>query len=414
MAQQPMTRRERRDAERAAAAAAAQAQSAALPSSAAAPAAPASSSSPTTVSAAAGDLPTAATPAAAAPAAATGTDAPAQRRRRRSTPPPTPPVRPATEALPPAVPEPAAAAEPEPAAAAPEPAEEPVPEADPVAPPRPRSTQSSRRRGISAVGRVGILTLLAVATVLAPLSSQVTADASGTAALSAPQDGQSPSSRASSGNSTSVAAAVLGSDADVDTSTDTELSNVPDAATLARIRAAYENAAVTCAAPASGASGDTSAFTTAPEVFFPMVAGTYEISSPYGYRLHPTLGTMKLHAGQDYSAPVGTPMYAVAAGKVVTAGMVDGTGTVTIEHNVDGQTWYTSYLHMYEDGIYVKVGDEVTAGQLIAGVGNTGRSTGAHLHFEVRTKNDMADTSTVDPQAWLAEHQAVELSTDCS
>lgn len=405
MAQQPMTRRERRDAERAAAAAAAQAQSAALPSSAATPA---SSGSPTAVTTAAGDPLTAVSPVAAAPAA------PPERRRRRPTPRPTAPVRPATasEALSPTAPRPAAAAaEEEPAAAA---ETEPVDPVDPVAPPRPRSTQSSRRRGISAVGRVGILTLLAVATVLAPLSSQVTADASGTAALSAPQDGQSPSSRASSGNSTSVAAAVLGSDADVDTSTDTELSNVPDAATLARIRAAYENAAVTCAAPASGASGDTSAFTTAPEVFFPMVAGTYEISSPYGYRLHPTLGTMKLHAGQDYSAPVGTPMYAVAAGKVVTAGMVDGTGTVTIEHNVDGQTWYTSYLHMYEDGIYVKVGDEVTAGQLIAGVGNTGRSTGAHLHFEVRTKNDMADTSTVDPQAWLAEHQAVELSTDCS
>ena len=94
--------------------------------------------------------------------------------------------------------------------------------------------------------------------------------------------------------------------------------------------------------------------------------------------------------------------------------MDDGAGTVTIEHQIDGQTWYTSYLHMYEDGIYVKVGDTVTAGQLIAGVGNTGRSSGSHLHFEVRTKNDTADESTVDPEKWLEDHHAAELSTDCT
>ena len=211
-----------------------------------------------------------------------------------------------------------------------------------------------------------------------------------------------------------MADAVLGSDADVDENSDTEMSNVPDAATLARIRAAHDNATVTCASKSSGASGDTSAFVSAPEVFNPMMEGTYEISSPWGYRMHPTLGILKLHAGQDYAAPAGTPIYAAAAGEVVTAGMVDGTGTVTIKHDIDGQVWYTSYLHMYEDGIYVHVGDKVNAGQLIAAVGSTGRSTGAHLHFEVRTANDDADESTVDPTVWLTEHHAVELTTDCS
>jgi hypothetical protein avisC_01798 len=171
---------------------------------------------------------------------------------------------------------------------------------------------------------------------------------------------------------------------------------------------------VTCSPQTGGASGDTSAFNKAPEIFFPMISDTYTVSSPYGYRLHPTLGYMKLHAGQDFAAPVGTPIYAAAAGKVVFAGMDDGAGTVTIEHQIDGQTWYTSYLHMYEDGIYVKVGDTVTAGQLIAGVGNTGRSSGSHLHFEVRTKNDTADESTVDPEKWLEDHHAAELSTDCT
>ena len=264
------------------------------------------------------------------------------------------------------------------------------------------------------IGRTGVLVVLAAVTVLAPLGTRA-----GFLSLSlAPAAvAQTTAADDTSDASVSVADAVLGSDADVvDESRggDTEMSNVPDAATLARIRAAHDNPTVTCAPKSSGASGDTSAFVSAPEVFNPMMEGTYEISSPWGYRMHPTLGILKLHAGQDYAAPAGTPIYAAAAGEVVTAGMVDGTGTVTIKHDIDGQVWYTSYLHMYEDGIYVHVGDKVTAGQLIAAVGSTGRSTGAHLHFEVRIANDDADESTVDPTTWLAEHHAVELTTDCS
>ena len=264
------------------------------------------------------------------------------------------------------------------------------------------------------IGRTGVLVVLAAVTVLAPLGTRA-----GFLSLSlAPAAvAQTTAADDTSDASVSVADAVLGSDADVvDESRggDTEMSNVPDAATLARIRAAHDNPTVTCAPKSSGASGDTSAFVSAPEVFNPMMEGTYEISSPWGYRMHPTLGILKLHAGQDYAAPAGTPIYAAAAGEVVTAGMVDGTGTVTIKHDIDGQVWYTSYLHMYEDGIYVHVGDKVNAGQLIAAVGSTGRSTGAHLHFEVRTANDDADESTVDPTTWLAEHHAVELTTDCS
>ncbi|BDA63579.1 hypothetical protein MANAM107_04130 [Actinomyces capricornis] len=270
---------------------------------------------------------------------------------------------------------------------------------------------SPGRRSASVLGRTAVLVTLAVATVIAPVSGQLTnAALASTGGFSQSLNEASPQA---SSRPSSVAAAVLGSDADLDEEGGEDLSNVPDAATLARIREAYQNAAKTCSS-VTGASGDTSAFNSAPELFYPMLPDTYTISSEYGYRIHPTLGYLKLHAGQDLSAPVGTAIYAVAAGTVTTAGMVDGTGTVTIKHEVDGKVWYTSYLHMYEDGIYVKAGDTVTAGQLIAGVGNTGRSSGPHLHFEVRTADDTADESTVEPWGWLKEHNAVELTTNCS
>ena len=270
-----------------------------------------------------------------------------------------------------------------------------------------------RRTGSGILGRTAVLSVLAVATVLAPLSNHLDNTPLASAAMKMHSNGSATQSPAAGGTkASSVASAVLGSD-DLDEDSDIQLSNVPDAATRARIREAFQNAAKTCSS-ATGASGDTTAFSSKPQLFYPMLPGTYEISSEYGYRTHPTLGYRKLHAGQDMAAPVGTPIYAAAAGTVTTAGMVDGTGTITIKHEIDGQVWYTSYLHMYEDGIHVKVGDTVTAGQMIAGVGNTGRSSGSHLHFEVRTKDDTADESTVEPWGWLKQHNAVELTTNCS
>ncbi|WP_235925201.1 peptidoglycan DD-metalloendopeptidase family protein [Actinomyces marmotae] len=277
-------------------------------------------------------------------------------------------------------------------------------DADAIVPP----ARARRRTLLGTTSRVAVLAVLAVVTVVAPLEARVLDNGVGSSSAAA-----SAYLGVAAGTPSSVSAGVLGSDADLGPGTDAELSNAPDAATLARIREAYENAAVTCA-QRSGASGNTSAFTKTPELFYPMVAGTYELSSDYGYRIHPTLGFQKLHAGQDMAAPVGTPIYAIASGTVVEAGMVDGTGTVTIEHRINGTTWYSSYLHMYADGIYVKKGDTVEAGKLIAGVGSTGYSTGPHLHFEIRTKNDVADSSTVNPWTWLKENKAVALTTDCS
>lgn len=272
-----------------------------------------------------------------------------------------------------------------------------------------RAAARASRTITGTVGRVVVAGVLAIVTIAAPLSIRYNA-----AAANAQMNASTSTAIAdqSQTGGQSVAAAVLGSDADF-TEGDSELSNVLDAATLAKIREAYQ-LALTCNVQAGGASGEASAFARTAEVVNPMVQGTYTVSSPFGYRIHPTLGYLKLHAGSDYAAAVGTPIYAIAEGTVVEAGMSDDTGTVTIEHHIGGQTWYSRYLHMYEDGIYVKVGDQVSAGQLIAGVGNTGRSTGAHLHFEMRTANDYNDSSAVDPSSWLSDHNSVELTQTCS
>ena len=98
------------------------------------------------------------------------------------------------------------------------------------------------------------MTVLGLVTVVAPISARLSAAPLATAAAGA--QAAAPSAAASAPAS-SVAAAVLGSDADVDSSSDSELSDVPDAATLARIHDAYENAAATCASQSTGASGVT-------------------------------------------------------------------------------------------------------------------------------------------------------------
>lgn len=109
---------------------------------------------------------------------------------------------------------------------------------------------------------------------------------------------------------------------------------------------------------------------------FPLPAGTFRISSPYGYRIHPISGVRKFHAGVDLAAPIGTPVYTPFDGVVTYAGWMNGYGnTVMVTH---GEIM-TLYAHL--DKYVVKVGQKVKAGELIAYVGNTGNSTGPHLHW---------------------------------
>ncbi|WP_336516102.1 M23 family metallopeptidase [Pollutibacter soli] len=104
------------------------------------------------------------------------------------------------------------------------------------------------------------------------------------------------------------------------------------------------------------------------------------VASGYGYRVDPVYKTVKFHAGLDFSAPQGTPIYATADGRVTTAGNKgNGYGNhVEINH---GFGYETLYGHMVR--VKVRTGQTVKRGEVIGWVGSTGKSTGPHLHYEV-------------------------------
>jgi len=104
------------------------------------------------------------------------------------------------------------------------------------------------------------------------------------------------------------------------------------------------------------------------------------ISSGFGYRADPFTGGAAFHAGLDFRGPHGAPIYAAAQGAVSFAGVKPGYGKVIeIDH---GNGLMTRYAHMSR--FTARAGDKVDAGAVIGAIGNTGRSTGPHLHFEVR------------------------------
>ena len=114
------------------------------------------------------------------------------------------------------------------------------------------------------------------------------------------------------------------------------------------------------------------------------------ITSGFGMRMHPLLGFTRMHAGIDFGAPIGTPVYAAADGVVEQAQWAGGYGRwLKIRHTA---AFETGYGHL--SGWTVKPGQRVRQGQVVAYVGNTGSSTGPHLHYEV-----MMAGRKVDPKS---------------
>ena len=112
-----------------------------------------------------------------------------------------------------------------------------------------------------------------------------------------------------------------------------------------------------------------------------------QTASGYGMRIDPIYKTVKFHAGMDFSANVGTPVYVTGNGKVKQAGW-DGLygNCITVDH---GFGYVTRYAHLSK--IKVKVGQEVVRGEVIGEVGSTGKSTGPHLHYEVHVKGQVVN-----------------------
>lgn len=133
-------------------------------------------------------------------------------------------------------------------------------------------------------------------------------------------------------------------------------------------------------------------------------ANVMMLSSSYGYRHDPFTGASAMHSGLDFPGPLGTPILAAAPGKVVFVGQRSGYGNVVeVDH---GQGILTRYAHL--SGFTAKVGTQVAAGEQIAKMGSTGRSTGSHLHFEVRL-NGVA----VNPRRFLeAKADVLEVKAD--
>ncbi len=111
------------------------------------------------------------------------------------------------------------------------------------------------------------------------------------------------------------------------------------------------------------------------------------IASGFGMRIHPIYGIAKMHAGMDFTAPQGTPIYATGDGRITTAGGGTGTGNhVIINH---GYGYETEYMHMVR--VKVRPGQSVKRGEVIGWVGSTGASTGPHLHYEVHINGSPVD-----------------------
>ena len=155
--------------------------------------------------------------------------------------------------------------------------------------------------------------------------------------------------------------------------------------------------------PSSSVLGSTmhrpGAIASPPRLAYPLPEPAAELD-PYGWRWSDSRQLWRIHAGHDLIVPQGTPVLAMAAGRVVLMGFVEGYGlTVLLDH---GDGWQSLYAHLLDAGVRER--DVVQAGMPIGRVGQSGRATTPHLHVELRHRlAGEAQVVAVDPASQLAE-----------
>src|SRR5262249_53996672 len=129
------------------------------------------------------------------------------------------------------------------------------------------------------------------------------------------------------------------------------------------------------------------------------------VTSKFGMRRHPVLGYSKMHKGADFSAPIGTPIFAAGTGTIEELGRKGSYGNyIRIRHS---SGYSTAYAHISRFVRGLHKGDTIKQGDVIAYVGSTGRATGPHLHYEVLVHNQQIDPLKVKvtPGLKLAGHE---------
>lgn len=248
-----------------------------------------------------------------------------------------------------------------------------------------KSPQASHRDASSLpVGavKVGVLGVLATATIAVPVASAAASQGGVAAALPGELVGAAHAAPAQAAPAAAEADAAvqLPASSNLTASLTTTASVTAEPAPTATATTAPEQTAGDETATAAGAATDVEAGAAADVA--PATGGYIKpvdapITSNYGWRIHPTLGYKKLHDGVDFGAACGTPAEAVQAGVVTEVSTNSASGNrVFVDH---GNGVITGYFHL--QAFKVKEGDRVAQGQTVGLVGSTGRSTGCHLHF---------------------------------
>ena len=142
-------------------------------------------------------------------------------------------------------------------------------------------------------------------------------------------------------------------------------------------------------------------------LILPLTDESYALTSGWGPRCIPVRGGSTFHLGLDMATPDGRPVYAVASGVVthVVAPKNGNAGYVTIHSVIEGTPTWIAYVHPWNPGKYVRVGQKIKVGQRIADVGASGPATAPHLHLEVWENAFYGSGTSVDPATWLASYR---------